>query len=293
MFGMNQNVFLIPMAGGADDRITLTAGLALGKAMGAHLEVCFVRADPGEAILYLGMSGGGREELQEIFKKEVDENGKKAAAKARRQFNAACKELGILKVRHPEAQSNVSARWSEVLGTLTREIPEAAKLADVTIISGSLAKQHLWIPSVLEHAVLDSGHPVLFLPEGSVSFPPEKVAIAWDGTIEAVRAAFAAKPFLQGARSIHILTVKDLYSDASDPKNLEEYLAWHGLNAKSTIIEHDNHNVGQVLLSAATDIGANLLVMGGYSRARLEQVLLGGVTIHAIRKTQIPLLIVH
>ncbi len=290
---MPRQVFLVPLVGGPNDRVTLATGFKLGKAMEAHLEVCFVRPDPDDAFLYLGPDSGGQEALREEFRREIEETGKKASAKARRQFYAACKKYGVPGVGHPKGQDNVSAHWIEVVGSVADEVPEAAKLADVTIFVGPLTDHHLFAPSVLERTLVESGRPLLLMPEESGKTSLDHVAIAWDGDIQAVRAVFAAREFLQNAKSIHIITVRGRYDETPDPKKLIDYLAWGGLNAQSNIVDYNDRNIGQVLLSAAVDIDADLLIMGGFAHARSREVIFGGATMYAIRKTRLPILMMH
>ena len=47
------------------------------------------------------------------------------------------------------------------------------------------------------------------------------------------------------------------------------------------------------LLRIAGEIGADLLVMGGYGRTRLSELVLGGVTRHVLAAAELPLLISH
>ena len=51
--------------------------------------------------------------------------------------------------------------------------------------------------------------------------------------------------------------------------------------------------VGAALLRTATEVGADLMVMGGYGRTRLSQLVLGGVTRHVLTAAELPLLLSH
>ena len=50
---------------------------------------------------------------------------------------------------------------------------------------------------------------------------------------------------------------------------------------------------GEMLLSAARESEADLLVMGGCSRSRLREVVFGGVTRHVLRSASMPVLMSH
>ena len=290
---MSVRKVLAPLLGGPNDGATLSAAIAVSEGLEAHLEVCFVRPDPEKAGPYLGIGGDHHEEIKEEYRQHVETTGKKAANRARRQFNAACKKHGIAKAKRPSDLDGTSAHWVEVVGRATREVPEAAKLCDISVFAGPLADYHRLLPNVLECTLLESGRPLLFVPDGSIVFPLERIAIAWDASVQAVHAVDAAGAFLQDAKDIQVLSVEEFYEDTADPQRLVEILAWHGLDAEGRVVPRTHEAVGHALLSAAQDIEASLLVMGGYAHNRFEEAVFGGTTLHAMRHTHLPLLMMH
>ena len=70
------------------------------------------------------------------------------------------------------------------------------------------------------------------------------------------------------------------------------HLARHGVNV---VVRREDGaaDVGSALLSLAADVGADLLVMGGYGHTRLREVLLGGVTQTVLKSMTIPVLMSH
>ena len=52
-------------------------------------------------------------------------------------------------------------------------------------------------------------------------------------------------------------------------------------------------DVGNLLLSRAADLSADLIVMGAYSRPRLSEVVLGGVTRVMLQAMTVPVLMSH
>ena len=51
--------------------------------------------------------------------------------------------------------------------------------------------------------------------------------------------------------------------------------------------------VGGALLRTATEVGADLMVMGGYGRTRFSELVLGGVTRHVLAAAELPILASH
>jgi nucleotide-binding universal stress UspA family protein len=71
-------------------------------------------------------------------------------------------------------------------------------------------------------------------------------------------------------------------------------LAWHGINATTRIIENASHRAPcELLLDTAAELGADLLVIGGYGHGPLREAVFGGVTAALIRHADCPVLMVH
>lgn len=115
--------------------------------------------------------------------------------------------------------------------------------------------------------------------------------LAWNGSVEAIRALDAALPFLRQAGKVTVAVFGAPGEVAADPELLP-YLARHGVKAGLTT-ESPRLDSGEPLLSLVTDRGADLLVMGGYGRARLSELLLGGVTRSILQSMTVPVLIAH
>lgn len=53
------------------------------------------------------------------------------------------------------------------------------------------------------------------------------------------------------------------------------------------------YDVGDVLLSRASDLGADMIVIGAYGRSRMREFILGGVTRHLLQHMTVPILMSH
>ena len=94
-------------------------------------------------------------------------------------------------------------------------------------------------------------------------------------------ALFSGKPNVQ--------TLKDLVTD----KQIEGFLARHEVQAQVKRIVAPDIDAGELLLSHAADIGADLIVMGGYSRPRFTQLIWGGVSKLILNSMTVPVLMSH
>ncbi len=179
-----------------------------------------------------------------------------------------------------------------------------ARTADLTVLSQA-DPQRGSLENLAAEVVLQAGRPVLLLPFATpVSEPGQRVLVAWDASREAARALQAALPLLRKARQVHVAVIDTLppshtSTDArcADPL---PYLGRHGIAATMAVRAVDlrhapqrRHAVGAALLSLASDLSADLLVMGAYAHSRMRETLLGGVTRTVFETMTIPVLMTH
>jgi nucleotide-binding universal stress UspA family protein len=146
--------------------------------------------------------------------------------------------------------------------------------------------------------VTGSGRPVLFVPYiGSQKTLGERVLIAWKDSRESARAVADALPFLKDAKKVHALAImQDDNADAHELRAEQEvgsFLKRHGVDATVRRLVAPDIEAGELLLSQASDLGSDLIVMGGYSRPRLAQLVWGGVTSVMLTSMTVPVLMSH
>jgi nucleotide-binding universal stress UspA family protein len=100
-------------------------------------------------------------------------------------------------------------------------------------------------------------------------------------------------PYLARAETIEILSVRKPNTDCESCDEAREYLALHGLSCQERVIDAGSRAIGEVLLEAASQGGADLLVLGGYGHKSLLQMFFGGVTRHVVANAELPLFLVH
>lgn len=143
--------------------------------------------------------------------------------------------------------------------------------------------------------LIETGKPALVLPgafrEGDIG---RTVLIAWKPTPSSVRAVTAALPFLRRAERIHLATWEDSSGDdRNNPLPIERYLQRHGIAVTVHQGGRPPGDVGELLLALATDLHADVLVMGCYGHSRVREWVLGGVTRSVLRAAKLPLLMAH
>jgi nucleotide-binding universal stress UspA family protein len=151
--------------------------------------------------------------------------------------------------------------------------------------------------AVPEQVLMHGGTATLVMPTtGRFERIGQNVVIAWNATRESARAVHDAMPILRRARVVHLMCL-ERESDLRHISRLQindarDWLVRHGveLHVHQEPVRGD---VGEALLSRADDLGADLVVMGGYGHSRMAEFLLGGVTRRVLAQMTMPVLLSH
>lgn len=152
------------------------------------------------------------------------------------------------------------------------------------------------VPADFAEAVMaESGRPALILPYvGPPGRIGETIAIAWKPTREAARAVAAAIPLLQLARKVHVISWAGDEDEAiAGGLDLRGYLHLRGVEPMWHRQGAEPDSVGELLLSRAFDLDADLLVMGCYGHSRAREWVLGGASRTVLRSMTLPVLMAH
>ena len=264
----------------------IDAALTVGKTFGAHVVGLHVRADSKDAVPLLGegMSGAMIEEIVDLAEKESS----KRAVTARKVFDERCARAGAPIIAAPPAPNTLSAVWVEEVGREDETLGRRGRLSDLIVVSRPRPQDEAAPALTLNAALFETGRPVLVVPSAPTTIG-RRIAISWNGSPQAARAISGAMPFLERAESVTILTVETDRTSTVRSGELAEYLAWRGIKASAPAIVLSGRDVGEAILRACADAGADLLVMGAYSQPRLRRLIYGGVTQHMLNEATIPI----
>jgi len=149
-----------------------------------------------------------------------------------------------------------------------------------------------------EEVALGVGRPILVVPyAGSWKEIGRRVLVGWDASREATRAINDAMPLLAGAQTVTVLAVDPAGSPANHGEvpgaDIALHLARHGVKATIEATVSAGIGAGNALLSRASDLEADLLVMGAYGHSRVRELLLGGATRTVLESMTLPVLMAH
>ena len=283
---------LVPATGADTDAVVFSTALAVARLSGSHLEFLHVRLDAQRALTAMAtadMGGGvGFDGLLEPLEQDATARQKKAEL----AFRDFC-EREKLSVSSDLSTYLPSAEWRMEVGDEPAWLAEHGRTADLLVVGRAREGESVAM-DVLEACLMATGRPVLIATDVAPRHLSGTVAIAWKNKSEAARAVAAARPFVEMADKVVVLSVDEGgETDEVSCERLRYALSWH--NPASTVqrLMRDGRAPAETLLAAARAAGADLLVMGGYGHSRMREVIFGGFTRHMLSGADLPILMVH
>lgn len=173
----------------------------------------------------------------------------------------------------------------------------AAKFCDLVVLPRPFGSERSETDEkIAEGALLASEFPVLIVPDEDMGHLEEKAVIAWDGSDHALRAIRAAIPLLRKTTQVDIVIIansKRSKMEAQIAGDIATFLARHRINVEVNILPNTASKVSDIIRSHANDIGANLIVMGGYGRSPMREFLFGGPTRNMLQDCGVPIFMAH
>ena len=195
------------------------------------------------------------------------------------------------------AGDSAAVPWHEATDDPVRAFTQQAWAADLLLLAQHDPDPQAYsgvAPDFAAAVLLQSGKPGLAMPFiGAGGELGNKVLVAWKPSAESARAVTAALPILQRARQVHLALWDEPGESAGAALAIEAYLRHHGVAATVHRGGRPTRELGELLLSLAADVQADLLVMGCYGHGRAREWVLGGVTRTVLHSMTLPVLMVH
>lgn len=287
--GFKDILVALDSAPAARGRIELAAALA--ERFGAHL-IGLHAALGAEAPRRRGYFDYFDHSLLDPLYREYREKIEAEAERARALFEEIASRHGV------------SAEWRTASGYPSEVTALNGRYVDL-IVLGQLDPddpQAMLFRPLPEEVALGVGRPILVVPyAGSWKEIGRRVLVGWDASREATRAVNDAMPLLAGAQTVTILAVDPADGPADHGAGHGEvpgadialHLARHGVRATTEATVSAGIGAGNALLSRASDLEADLLVMGAYGHSRVRELLLGGATRTVLESMTLPVLMAH
>jgi nucleotide-binding universal stress UspA family protein len=202
------------------------------------------------------------------------------------RFAADCREGGV------------AWRLIDAVGTPHDRIVLEAQSCDLVVL-GQQTFFHFETErrpcETLERVLKKGPRPVVAVPR--VDSGGETVVIAYDGSVQATRALQLGQALgVYSSRPVHVVTVAAPGHGEDDARAAAaralEFLSAHEVNARLHFTV-SNAPAHEVLLAAARELDAAIVVMGVYGQPAFREVVLGSVTKSILRSATTPLFLYH
>jgi nucleotide-binding universal stress UspA family protein len=279
---------VVLLDGSARDEAKLAVAVELARRNDAHMTgLC-----PLELLLPADMSFalGGYPDLWALpeFARQIESQAKAKAAVIEASFRELLRRETII------------GDWALETGPLISAVTRRALAADLIIV-GQADPENPLPPiarSLVEDVLMTAGRPLLIIPyAGKFTTIGTNALVGWTPTRESARAVHDALPVLAKGAKVLVLTVESTRSGEIEPlptADIAEHLARHALDvsAARTVVS-DGLSPADALLDYASDIQADLLVVGGYGHSRTREMIMGGVTRDLLHHMTVPVLMSH
>jgi nucleotide-binding universal stress UspA family protein len=280
----------VPVTSEGDQSPALNFSVAIAQSFGAKAEclfasksLVFLEKSKNEKIIQVHHNEGhiASQALAEKFYKEQFHE---RALKVKEWFYKKVSEL----------QADDTLVWKEpldVFGENSEQIVENFTYHDLTVASFDLSTSV--INSVIDDALFSTGRPLAMISRFASGKKLEEttVIIAWKNSPQTVRALWFALPFLQKAKKLIVMNVKEDKSNGN-LHHIVEYLKRHNIRLETKVIDN-SQNPALSLEKLYKEEKADLLVMGAYSHTRLREMVFGGFTKHFLNSGNCNLFLSH
>jgi nucleotide-binding universal stress UspA family protein len=283
---------LVPITGRDTDAGVFASALAVARPLAAHLDFYHARFTPCDAAMrsrHVEFCVGAEINVAlDRLRRQEERHSLRAAE----QFLDFCQKNSVPVRSTPDATEAVSAELLQETDHAESRLMVRARHSDMVVI-GRPAVNERTPYSLIELLLLGSGRPILIASEGPRANVTDTIVIGWKESSEAAHSLASAMPLLKLARRVVLAHIGD--DDDLHPDTLNQLcvsLLWHGVAAETRFLVKRPKPALQ-LLEFAADVGAGLLVVGGYGHKALREAIFGGITRALIEQAELPVFLMH
>jgi len=287
---MTIKTILLPIRESSTALSLMETAISMAIRNDAHVDLLYVQNDPEHMFPYstLGLSNSMRRTILESATAAASQQGDEL----KQSFLELCERYKVsvtprgTEIGKPTADFLVrSGRRDDLIGKYGR-------LADLIIVPQPTKTTPP--PSSFEAALRETGRPVLMVQRGKVlDVPGKRLAIGWNSSKEAAQAVAAMINNLKRADKVYVLSSEKRQNQPVNADDVCTYLRCQGITAETAIFSTKGQSAGEALLAKSRELECDRLIVGGYSRPRIRDVIMGGVTGRLLAKADMPVIFVH
>ena len=281
---------LLPIRESSTGAALMETAISMAVRNEGHLDLLYVASEPEHMIPFstMGLSANMRKTIIESATANAEQQGEEL----KQAFLALCDRYKV-KVQTRSADHNgASADFLLRTGKRDDLIGRYGRLADLIIVPQPIKVAPP--PSSFEAALRESGRPVLMVQREKVlEAPGKRLAIGWNSSKEAAQAISAMLGNLKRADKVFVLTSEKRMQQPINADDVCVYLGCHGISAETATFTTENQSAGEALLAKAHEMDCDRLIVGGYSRPKIRDIIMGSVTGHLLAHADMPVIFVH
>lgn len=284
---------LVPASGSEKDLVVFGTALKAAQIHHAHLAFYHLHPSVGDALVHEPHTGFALGKALRNLRDDLVETHDRRALLAEHHVRDFCARSQIRVTDTPLAVEAVTASWRG--GDFGNEYRLIAKArSHDLVVMGRFTEPNGLPADLLQLVLIECGRPILIAADKAPHSLTGTVMVCWKDAAGPARAISVAMPILAKADRVMVVAVDEGDEATADSATaVAQQLAWHRVPATAEVIAANGLSVQQALLAAAQKRGADLLVMGGYSKGPLRETIFGGCTDSMLTQAPLPVLMVH
>lgn len=214
---------LVGASGGSASNGAIALACRIAKRLRAHVEGFHVLVDP--IAVFAGMAMGEGFALSGDVVQEMIAAANANAAKAKASFEEIATRHELPHQSHGQIAASRDwgpSAWRQETGDASKLVAERARFFDLVVLGRSARVVDETSSNTIEAVLARSGRPVLLAPAEAPASIGYVVALAWNGSPQAVRALATSLPLLVAVERVLVITVGD--GDKNDIPSVLAYL---------------------------------------------------------------------
>jgi nucleotide-binding universal stress UspA family protein len=282
---------MIPVANRPECELAMDAAFGLAEKLSGSVIGCHLRPHRFDSTVESSRSFLGFRKSESLAHSMTEKQIDLKSTAARKLFLDHVSGAGFKSVKNPTLGAKRVAQWVEMVGSLDKLFTIVGPTSDVCVVSRPKPASKGPGSDFMLAALLETGKPVIVLPQTPLRSFGKRIVIAWNQSVEAARAVSASLPLLQLADAVQIVTAGP--ESRAGPKStaLVNYLKYWGVKASRT--QTKGLDASAEIFDEYRKSGSDLIVMGAYSRGRFRERVFGGVTEDLLFRTGPPIFALH
>jgi len=281
---------LLPIRESSTADSLMETAISMAVRNDGHLDLLYVQNESQHMIPFSSM--GLSDSMRQTIIKSANESAQKESEGLKQRFANLCEKYSVPIQSRDAGNGKFSANFLERTGQRDELIGLYGRLADLIIVPQPIKTNPP--PSSFEAALRESGRPVLMTQRNSViDMPGKRLAIGWNSSKEAAQAVSSMLKDLKRADKVFVMSSEDRMEQAMNAQDACIYLRRHGVTAEPALFNSRNMKTGEALLAKANEMECDRLIVGGYSRPKLRNIIMGSVTGHLLAYANIPVIFIH